>query len=198
MNLYPSSSGLHATRGTAVRRYLARVNGEPAAAASLYLDPHGCLLSGAATLPQFRRRGCQSALITRRLTDARTLTDLAVVTTAFGSASQSNLERAGFRQTHTRTAWRPLHQTPVTDPRFRHGSSCRCPILAPGWQGRLFPPRRLSTVRASSRRWRGCTTWPTPVAEASFLSMSGFFHQPVVAVGYFDRRREGEVVVDGW
>lgn len=91
----------------AVRRYLARVDGHPAAAAGLYLHPCGALLSGAATLPSYRRRGCQTALITRRLADARASTDLAVVTVAYGSASQANLERVGFRLTHTRTAWRP-------------------------------------------------------------------------------------------
>jgi hypothetical protein len=101
----------------AVRRYLARIDGRPAAAASLYLHPDGALLSGAATLPEHRRHGCQHALITRRLADASTLTDLAVVTVAYGSASQTNLERAGFRQTHTRTTWRPLNNTSVTDPR---------------------------------------------------------------------------------
>ena len=90
-----------------VRRYLARVDGHPAAAAGLYLQPSGALLSGAATLPSYRRRGCQSALILRRLADARAITDLAVVTVAHGSASQANLMRVGFRQTHTRTAWRP-------------------------------------------------------------------------------------------
>jgi hypothetical protein len=91
-----------------VRRYLARIDGRPAAAAGLYLHPDGALLSGAATLPRHRRHGCQNALITRRLADASALTDLAVTTVAYGSASHINLERAGFRQTHTRTAWRPL------------------------------------------------------------------------------------------
>ena len=89
-----------------VRRYLAREGGQPAAAASLYLHPTGALLSGAATLPRFRRHGCQSALITRRLADAAAHTDLAVVTVALGSPSHSNLERFGFRQTHVRTSWR--------------------------------------------------------------------------------------------
>ena len=90
-----------------VRRYVARVDGRAAAAASLYLHPGGALLSGAATLTEYRRHGCQSALIARRLADAAVLTDLAVVTVSPGSASQANLERAGFRVTHTRTAWRP-------------------------------------------------------------------------------------------
>jgi hypothetical protein len=107
---------LRAEHGPAVRRYLARVDGRPAAAASLFLHPDGALLSGAATLPGYRRNGCQQALIARRLADAAALTDLAVVTVAFGSASHGNLERVGFRQTHTRTAWRPLHPIPpITD-----------------------------------------------------------------------------------
>ena len=96
-----------------VRRYLARVDGRPAAAASLYLHPQGALLSGAATAPRYRRHGCQGALIGRRLSDAAALTDFAVATVAFGSASQSNLERAGFRLTHTRTAWHPLRHEPA-------------------------------------------------------------------------------------
>ncbi|QMU69576.1 hypothetical protein [Streptacidiphilus sp. P02-A3a] len=91
----------------AVRRYLARVDGRPAAA-SLYPHPDGALLSGAATLPEYRRHGCQTALIARRLGDAAALTDLAVVTVAYGSPSHTNLTRTGFQQTHTRTAWRPL------------------------------------------------------------------------------------------
>lgn len=97
-----------------VRRYLARVDGRPAAAASLYLHPDGALLSGAATLHQYRRQGCQSALISHRLADAAVLTDLAVVTVAYGSASQTNLERAGFHLTHSRANWRTLHNPPVT------------------------------------------------------------------------------------
>ena len=96
-----------------VRRYLARVDGRPAAAASLYLRPEGAFLGGAATVPGYRRHGCQSALIAHRLADARTTTDLAVVTVAYGSPSQANLERAGFHLTHTRTAWRPLNASTV-------------------------------------------------------------------------------------
>ncbi len=94
-----------------VRRYLARVDGRPAAAAALFTHPDGVLLSGAATLPEHRGRGCQSALIERRLADAAAHTDLAVVTVAYGSPSHANLERAGFRITHTRTAWRPVTST---------------------------------------------------------------------------------------
>lgn len=45
------------------------------------------------------------------------LTDLAVVTVAYGSASHANLERAGFRLTHTRITWRPLNGITVTGQR---------------------------------------------------------------------------------
>jgi hypothetical protein len=108
---------MHAAHDPAtVRRYLALVDGRPAAAASLYLHADGALLSGAATLTRYRRHGCQNALITRRLADAAKVTDLAVVTTAYGSPSQANLERVGFHLTHTRTAWRPLHHSTITDP----------------------------------------------------------------------------------
>jgi hypothetical protein len=91
-----------------VRRYVAYVDGHPAAAAGLFVDAGAALLSGAATLPAHRRTGCQSALIARRLADAAPHADLAVVTVAYGSPSHANLARAGFHLTHTRTAWRPL------------------------------------------------------------------------------------------
>ncbi len=46
-------------------------------------------MSGAATLPDFRRRGVQSALVARRLADAAAAgCELATVTTQPGSKSQ--------------------------------------------------------------------------------------------------------------
>lgn len=85
------------------RRYLARVDGEPAGSASLRLDGAIAQLCGAATLPAYRRRGVQTALLQRRLTDAaeRGCT-LAVVTTQPGSKSQANAQRRGFRVLYTR------------------------------------------------------------------------------------------------
>jgi len=55
-----------------------------------------------------RGRGCQSALIQRRRHDAAAHADSVVVTTAFGSPSQANLQRLGFSIVHTRTLWRLL------------------------------------------------------------------------------------------
>ena len=93
----------HATPG--LRRYLATVDGSPAAAAALFVAGDTSLLAGAATLPGFRGRGCQTALIARRLADAAACSDLTVVTAAFASASHGNLARQGFQITHTRTVW---------------------------------------------------------------------------------------------
>jgi hypothetical protein len=135
-------------RSPHLRRYLAWVGGRPAAAAALYVSPRVVTprvvtprfgyLAGAATIPAMRNRGCQSALIRRRLRDAAAIaapvavdgvavtaaatdagaTDAGatavanpapavVVTTAFGSPSQTNLQRLGFTVVHTRTLWRP-------------------------------------------------------------------------------------------
>ncbi len=80
------------------RLYMALVDGVPAAAASMDIrDGIGHLTAGA-TLPQYRRRGCQAALIQRRLADAlEEGCDLAVGNAAPYSSSRQNLERAGMR-----------------------------------------------------------------------------------------------------
>ncbi len=86
---------LAATPG--VIRYLARRDGVPAGGANLRLCDGIATLAGSATLAAHRRRGVQAALLARRLRDARDAgAALAVVTTAPGSQSQSNLTKAGF------------------------------------------------------------------------------------------------------
>ena len=60
-------------------------------------------LFGTATLPEFRRRGVQSALIARRLHEAALAgCEYAVVSTNPGSGSQRNMERRGFRLAYTK------------------------------------------------------------------------------------------------
>jgi GNAT superfamily N-acetyltransferase len=84
-------------------RLLARLDGEVAGGASLYLRDKTALLCGAATLPANRRRGVQSALLQTRLRHAREAgCDLAVVTTQPGSKSQENVQRAGFELIYSR------------------------------------------------------------------------------------------------
>jgi N-acetylglutamate synthase-like GNAT family acetyltransferase len=96
-------------RSPHLRRYLAYLDGHPAAAAGLFTTRQRCYLAGAATLPGMRGQGCQSALIRRRLQDAAAMSGQSVVvTTAFGSPSQANLQRLGFALVHTRALWRRL------------------------------------------------------------------------------------------
>lgn len=60
-------------------------------------------LCGAATVPAYRRRGVQTALLSTRLADAAAAgCDIAVVTTAPGSKSQQNVQRRGFQLLYTR------------------------------------------------------------------------------------------------
>ncbi len=83
--------------------FLARIGGEAAGGAAMFLHDGVAELGGAATRPAFRRRGVQSALVRARLIAAHELgCDMAVVVTARGSASQRNLERAGFRLAYTK------------------------------------------------------------------------------------------------
>jgi hypothetical protein len=93
----------HATAG--LRCYVAVIDGHPAAAGALFAHEGTSYFAGAATLPPFRRRDAQAALINRRLADAADDSDLVVVTAAFASASHDNLARHGFEITHTRTVW---------------------------------------------------------------------------------------------
>ena len=90
----------HRTPG--LRRYLAYAGGRPATAGGLYVAGGQAYLAGAATVPGLRGRGGQGALIARRRRDAAAVAGQVVVTTAFGSPSQANLERAGFGIVHTR------------------------------------------------------------------------------------------------
>jgi hypothetical protein len=89
------------------RLYLARVDRVPAAAAVLFLAPPVAYLANASTLEHHRRRGCQTALIQRRLADAAAARcTRAAVITEWASQSHANVVRAGFRGTYTKAVWR--------------------------------------------------------------------------------------------
>lgn len=91
------------TRAPGLARYLARIDGRPAGAASCRFDRGIAQLCGATTLAPFRRRGVQRALLAARLADAASRgCDLAVVTTAPGSQSQANVQRQGFELLYAR------------------------------------------------------------------------------------------------
>lgn len=84
-------------------RYIARRDGMVAGGAAVRRYDGLAQLCGAATLPEHRRRGVQSALLHARLLDAaRAGCDLAVVTTQPGSKSQENVQKVGFELLYAR------------------------------------------------------------------------------------------------
>ena len=85
------------------RGYVARVDGAIAGGGSLRLDGEVAQFSGAGTLPRFRRRGVQTALLRARLMDAAAAgCTIGVVVTQPGSKSQQNVQREGFALLYAR------------------------------------------------------------------------------------------------
>lgn len=79
------------------RGYLARVGDKIAGGAAMRIDDRIAAFCGAGTLPKFRRRGVQTALIRSRLSEAAKLgCEVAVVVTQPASKSQQNAQREGF------------------------------------------------------------------------------------------------------
>jgi GNAT superfamily N-acetyltransferase len=86
--------------------FLAEVDNQPGAAAALCLHEGVALFAGAATVPELRRRGLQSALLRERMLYAfHHDCDLAMMAAIPGSNSQRNAERSGFQVAYTRTKW---------------------------------------------------------------------------------------------
>lgn len=89
--------------------YLARVDGRPVATAILFVHAGVGYFADAATDPAFRGRGLHSALLVRRLQDARAAcADFVCSGADFLSASHRNMERAGMRLLFLRAIWTPL------------------------------------------------------------------------------------------
>jgi GNAT superfamily N-acetyltransferase len=89
--------------GANVECYLARVDGAIAGGATLALREGVAGLFGASTLPAFRSRGVQTALLKERLRRAvAEKCDLAVCLAQVGSGSQRNVSRQGFSVLYTR------------------------------------------------------------------------------------------------
>ena len=85
------------------RGYIARIAGVIVGGAALRLDEGVAQFSGAATLPAFRRRGVQTALLRARLADAaRAGCNIGVVVTQPASKSQQNAQREGFSLLYAR------------------------------------------------------------------------------------------------
>ncbi|MGD7054344.1 GNAT family N-acetyltransferase [Sutcliffiella horikoshii] len=89
--------------------YLARVGGEPAGIGVLHVKNDVATLAASATVPEFRNKGVQTALIQKRMQQAadegcRYLVGQA----AFGSVSQKNMQRAGLNVAYTNAVWEKL------------------------------------------------------------------------------------------
>lgn len=82
--------------------YVATLEGTVAAAGALYISDRAGYLGPATTLPEFRNRGAQSALITHRIREAHKrgctllVTETAEDTKQKSSPSYRNLQRLGF------------------------------------------------------------------------------------------------------
>ena len=85
-----------------ITRYLAWVDDAPAGAAGSTIIDGVLGIFGTATLPAYRRRGAQAAVVARALQGARGKADLAIATTEPGSVSQRTFERFGFQVLYTR------------------------------------------------------------------------------------------------
>jgi GNAT superfamily N-acetyltransferase len=86
-----------------VRRYLARVDGEPAGTTLLYSQYGMGYLDAVGTLPQHRHKGVATALVTRAVEDSRALGNRwATLETDSASLAEQVYKQRGFRTTHYR------------------------------------------------------------------------------------------------
>jgi GNAT superfamily N-acetyltransferase len=94
-------------RGASLTRYVARIAGRTVGGDSMRTRGAIVQLCGAGTLPSERRQGVQSALLERRLVDARRAgCTTAVITVRPGSKSHENASRRGFALLYVRNIWR--------------------------------------------------------------------------------------------
>jgi Acetyltransferase (GNAT) domain len=92
--------------GGTVSAYIARVDGEPAAAAMLHIDGETAYLANASALEAHRGRGCHTTLIAARLRDAVAAGCTEVLGLAgIASSSHRNMERAGLHTLVTVSTW---------------------------------------------------------------------------------------------
>jgi hypothetical protein len=89
--------------------YLAFVDGVAAGLGVLHIANRAGSMANGLTAPPFRGRGCQTALLYRRIRDAALAgCDLLVSQCNPGSESQRNQLRAGFRVAGSKAWWLPL------------------------------------------------------------------------------------------
>ncbi|WP_208643774.1 GNAT family N-acetyltransferase [Paenibacillus barcinonensis] len=92
--------------------FLAAWDGVPAAVAVMHIGSGSNIASCtlAATAPEYRRKGLQTALLMWRMYEAyQANCELVVAQASFGSSSQHNMERVGMQIAWTRSVWAPLN-----------------------------------------------------------------------------------------
>ena len=86
-----------------VRRYLARVNGDPAGTTLIYSQFGMGYVDHVATLPGHRRKGIASAMVARAVADSQTLGNRwTALETTTGSNAERIYQRQGFRVAYHR------------------------------------------------------------------------------------------------
>ena len=98
--------GKIAARTSGGHPFIAEMDGRPIAAGGLQIYDDVCVLAGAATIPDARKLGAQTELLSQRLQYAVGLgCRLAMVCALPGSQSQKNAQKNGFNIAYTRTKW---------------------------------------------------------------------------------------------
>ncbi|EJS70805.1 N-acetyltransferase [Bacillus cereus] len=86
--------------------FIAEVQNVPAGIGVLYTNKGVASLAASATLPEFQRKGCHTALIQKRIeTAVESSCNLIVGQARFGSGSQNNMERAHMKIAYTKSIW---------------------------------------------------------------------------------------------
>ena len=86
--------------------FLAELDDQPISTGMLFIYDDVCILAGASTIPEARRRGAQNALLADRLKFAADRgCHLAIMGALPGSQSQKNAQKNRFEIAYTRTKW---------------------------------------------------------------------------------------------
>lgn len=85
--------------------FIAEVQNIPAGIGVLYINKGVASLAASATLLEFQRNGCHTALIQRIEKAIATNCHLIVGQARFGSRSQNNMERAHMKIAYTKSIW---------------------------------------------------------------------------------------------
>ena len=88
------------------RCFIAKIDGQPRALATTFIDEQYGLLANAFTPADFQNIGCQTALLTARLQDAKSLgLSTLIVDVIPNTTSERNCLKLGFQPLETRYIW---------------------------------------------------------------------------------------------